>query len=265
MIPLAYQKLRHRLRVPPSLVVLVVVLVLLHGVVGALEMLWHMAAMLLAATVGGGDGDVVSGVLWRTLPLALAAAGVTFAILNKWLATDSLNSYVGMAIIVLIAAILGNACYEKFGSRTVVVAVEPAAAEVVPVPVGLPGTSTQNIPFRLTPAVSLGSPAPPLTAWQRLLAVRWLAKPDLSRAPQPVEPLNIVPKGPGIYGGVGGAINQLLGYLVDYEPRLFLASIVAGSFFGWRMQRRVAIAHAAVSGDTSHLSEHERRKLAAAA
>jgi hypothetical protein len=105
-------------------------------------------------------------------------------------------------------------------------------------------------------------PAPP-TAWQRLTAIDWLMKPDLSRQPQSVEPLRVMPKGRGIYGGVGSAINQLLGYLVAYEPRLFLASIVAGSFVGWRLQRRVAVAHVVMSGELMQLPDSETKTMAA--
>lgn len=267
MFESAYEKIRQRLHVPPGIVVLIVVLVLLYGFTGAVMAVFDMAMTLLAALVGGGDHDVVGSVLWRTLPLAIAAAGVTFAMCNRWLTPGSLNSYIGMAMIVLSGAIVGNACYERCGSRSVVIASEPDVNAAMPTPVGLADDSALPLvqSLQLTPTVKVAAaPAPP-NAWQRLAAINWLGKPDLSRDPQPVEPLRVVPKGPGIYGGVGGAINQLLGYLVDYEPRLFLASIFVGSFVGWRLQRRVAIAHAVVAGDLSELTQHEKRKLEARA
>ncbi|WP_425398038.1 hypothetical protein [Aeoliella sp.] len=274
MIGRLYAWIRERLHVPPSLIVLLVVLVLLYDFGGALASLWEMAMTLLATLLGGGDHDVVGSVLWRTLPLAISAAGVTFAVLNRWLDPQSLNSYVGMAMIVLAGAIVGNAAYEKFGSRTVVL--QPAeTGEVVSTPIGLPESNGKSIgpPLRgigpLAPAaeqtvVGIAVPAEQ-TVWERLLSIGWFTKPDLSREPQPVEPLPVIPKGPGIYGGVGGAINQLLGYLVDYEPRLFVASILVGGFAGWRLHRRVAVAHAVVAGDLSELSEREREKLKVAA
>lgn len=271
MIERLYAWIRERLHVPPSLVVLVVVLVLLYDVGGALAAVREMVVTLLATLVGGGDHDVVGSVLWRTLPLAISAAGVTFAVLNRWLDPQSINSYVWMAMIVLAGAIVGNAAYEKFGSRAVVLAAD--SSEVAPElePIGLPNTQLQPIGVTLIdlskPQSTFRIAAVPVkqTAWQRLTSIRWLAKPDLSRTPQPVEPLRVIPKGPGIYGGVGGAVNQLLGYLVDYEPRLFLASILVGGFAGWRLQRRVAVAHAVVAGDLSDLSKRERKQLKKAA
>lgn len=276
MLGRIYETIRERLHVPPSLVVLLVVLVLLYDLGGALAAVWQMVMMLLATLIGGGDHDVVASVLWRTLPLAIAAAGVTFALLNHWLDPQSINSYIVMAMIVLAGAIVGNAAYERFGSRTVVLAVQAASEANEPMPIGLPRSKLQPVGSQRPGATlaELSQPQPTTnsatvsveqTAWQRLTSIRWFAKPDLSRPPQPVQPLKVIPKGPGIYGGVGGAINQLLGYLVDYEPRLFVASILVGGFAGWRLQRRVAVAHAVVAGNLTELSTHERKKLKQAA
>lgn len=273
------EQLRSRLHVPPGLAVLLVVLVLLYGFGGAIEVLWELAMSLLAAMVGGGDHDAVTGVLWRTLPLALAAAGITFTVTNRWLPLDTATSWVWMAIIVLTAAIVGNAAHEAATSHPTAIvmgsspppavsnsqaefATQPALA-VVPAPslreLALPANN--DSPYELS---SQGSDTPRgESAWHRLASINWLGAPDLSRKPERVEPLQVVPKGPGIYGGVGGAINQLLGYLVDYEPRLFFASIIAGGFLGWRVQRKVAIANAVVKGDFSQLSKREIDKLAA--
>lgn len=267
MFESAYDKIREQLHIPPGIVVLLVVLVLLYGFTGAAMAVLDMVMALLAALVGGGDHDVVGSVLWRTLPLAISAAGVTFALCNRWLSPNSLNSYIGMAMIVLSGAIVGNACYERCGSQTTVLIVDAEVDATAPIPVGLPSQASPSLvqAYEVTPTISAVAVAAPPNAWQRLTSISWLGKPDLSRDPKPVQPLQVVPKGPGIYGGVGGALNQLLGYLVDYEPRLFLASIVAGSFVGWRLQRRVAIAHAVVAGDLSELSKHEKRKLEAGA
>ena len=43
----------------------------------------------------------------------------------------------------------------------------------------------------------------------------------------------------GIPGIAAKAINQLLGFLVAYQPRLFLAAVVAGSWVGWSWHRRL--------------------------
>lgn len=282
-------QIRQRLHVPPGVVVLLVVLVLLYGFSGAVTVLGELIMSLLAAMVGGGDHEAVTGVLWRTLPLAIAAAGITFTLTNRWLHIDSMTSWVWMALIVLFAAVIGNAAHDAVASRATSVPQVPSS-----LPVGIATFQLKSEPSNNLASVQVGQEtskarqqslsmphnstiarpvagvlvaSPQLTkkqtAWQRLVNIEWLKAPDLSRSPKPVEPLPVVPKGPGIYGGVGGAINQLLGYLVDYEPRLFLASIIAGGFVGWRVQRKVAIANAVVSGDFSELSEREVKKLAA--
>ncbi|MGI9457719.1 MAG: hypothetical protein ACR2NU_14230 [Aeoliella sp.] len=279
-----YEHAHRRLRVLPGLIVLAVVLVLLHDVSGAIESLRELIADFLTAIVGGGDHAAVANVLWRTLPLSLAAGGVTFVVANRWIRPGSSHSYVWVSLIVLAGAIVGNACYEKFGSQTVVIA-EPTtslpqdrsiAKNLILKPSTLaqavPATNNEDAPpttlakalaLADEPRIEVAAVRVQPNAWHRIAAIRWLDKPDLSRKPKPVEPLEIVPHGPGIFRGVSGAINQLLGYLVDYEPRLFLASIIAGSFVGWRLQRRVVVAHAVVSGDFSELSEGEVERLAA--
>ncbi len=280
-----YEQAHQRLRFLPSLLVLAVVLVLLHGLEGAVEMLQALVISFFTAIVGGGDHSAVTSVLWRTLPLALAAGGMTFVVASRWIEPGSSHSYVWLSLIVLAAAIVGNACYEQFGSTITVVsqakvlpATQPSpqpapqpitvqplvlGSPVLGSPVKPPGPLGKQIARSPTLVpVRVGVPVKP-SAWQRIRAIRWFEQPDLSRKPHAVEPLEIVPTGPGILRGVTGAVNQLLGYLVDYEPRLFFASIIAGSFVGWRLQRKVALAHAVVSGDFSDLSDGEVKRLAA--
>ena len=99
--------------------------------------------------------------------------------------------------------------------------------------------------------------------WSQLVSLRWLDKPNLDRSPQTVQPMSLLPEAPGVLGAATAAINQLLGYLIAYEPRLFLASILAGSFAGWRLQRRVVVTQAMVSGDTTELTDRETKRMAA--
>ena len=49
----------------------------------------------------------------------------------------------------------------------------------------------------------------------------------------------MIPEMNGVMGLVVQALNQLMGYLVAYQPRLFLAAIVAGSWSGWSLHRRL--------------------------
>src|SRR5690606_2571544 len=91
----------------------------------------------------------------------------------------------------------------------------------------------------------------------------WFAPPDLSQPPGPVEPLFEVKKGQGIVGILLGAISQLLGYLFAYQPRMFFAAILAGSYVGYRLQQRFATVKAVVTGDLSDLSTSQIHRLAA--
>ena len=76
---------------------------------------------------------------------------------------------------------------------------------------------------------------------QRLSEIEWFAEPNLENAPPAkIAPLALFPQVDGILGIPLMAVNQLLGYLVAYRPRLFLAAIVAGSWIGWSWQRRLA-------------------------
>ncbi len=267
MLDELYRIVHRRLLASPGIVVLLVVLVLLYDVGGAVRVIAQMVAVLLANLVGGGNHEAVASVLWRTLPLALAAAGVTFAACNRWLQFDSLHAYVWMALIVLTGAVVGNACYERCRSAVVVGTTVPMTASTTSPPVRRSALTAATIrqtrsPTRTYPRSVAAVPVPP-TAWQRLNNVQWLRKPNLSRRPEPILPLNVVPKGSGIYGSVAAAVNQLLGYLVAYEPRLFLASLVTGSFVGWRIQHKVAAAHVVVTGDFHGNAARETEKRAA--
>lgn len=78
------------------------------------------------------------------------------------------------------------------------------------------------------------------TAWEQLRQIDFFAAPNLAQPPPTeIEPINVVPKISGILNVVGLAINQLLGFLVAYQPRLFLAAVIAGGWTGWRWQQRL--------------------------
>lgn len=262
-----YNTVRRWLRSSPGLVLLFVVLVLLYDVGGAMQVLGEMMMTLLATLVGGGDHQAVSGVLWRTLPLALAAVGVAYAACSGWLELDCLHSYVWMAFIVMAGAIVGNACHELQTSRPATSVSHPtdSAAGNSSLHASTSSESSGDVPGSRSvgPRAGVEVAPPPATAWQRLSAIRWLQKPDLNRRPRPVEPLRLLPEGSGIFGVVGGAMNQLLGYLVEYEPRLFLASLLAGGFAGWRLHGQVAFAHAAVAGQVADAPRPDVQQKAA--
>jgi hypothetical protein len=88
--------------------------------------------------------------------------------------------------------------------------------------------------------VAAALPVKTKSPWQRLKEIDWLAEPNLSAAPpQKIPSLQILPEANNPVGAIFKAINQLLGYLVAYQPRLFLAAIVAGAWVGWSWHRRL--------------------------
>lgn len=211
----------HRWKTPgwaPGFAVLLVVLLLLKGLWGTVDALWLQAATLATSFLGG--PDAVVGVLWHTLPLALSAAVVTFLVAGQWLTLDGFGSLVVVALIVLGGAAIGGACRDA--------AVGGDAIH---------GPSAEPVTDALADAIA--RPPRPL-ATERLAEVDLLAPPDFTKAPPSIEPLRLLPEPSGVGGIVCAAVNQMLGYLVAYNPRLLVASLLAGGYVGWTWQRRLA-------------------------
>ncbi len=286
LLEYACEKLYNRRRFLPGIAVLLTVLLLMHGFHGTVTALVMVAGHFLASLVGGGDMAIVGSVLWRTLPLALSAAVITFAIRSEWLHLTHGWSYLWMLAIVAGGAIVGNAVHETMLERRGIISVgaidPPRDAESLidhAIRTGnLVGADDSKIralaegsgargqggevptPFIVlddgtTIGIDTSAPEP-----KRL---SWFAPPDLSQPPGPVEPLFEVPKGQGMVGIILGAISQLLGYLFAYQPRMFFAAILAGSYIGYRVQQRFATVKAVVTGDLSDLSTSQIHRLAA--
>src|SRR5690606_26205240 len=96
LLEYTWEKLYCRRRYLPGLAVLLTVLLLMHGFHGTITALVMIAGHFLASLVGGGDMAIVGSVLWRTLPLALSAAVITFAIRSEWLHLTHGWSYLWM-------------------------------------------------------------------------------------------------------------------------------------------------------------------------
>src|SRR5690606_2639225 len=109
LVDFACDQARRRARLLPAGGVLLAVLGLLHGIGGTWVALAGLAVQVAGSLLGGGDASVVGGVFWRTLPLALSAAAVTFAVRSGWLHLTHWHSYVAIALIVMAGAIVGNA------------------------------------------------------------------------------------------------------------------------------------------------------------
>lgn len=290
LIEYAWEKLYCRRRYLPGLAVLLTVLLLMHGFQGTMTALLQLTTNFLASLVGGGDLAIVTSVLWRTLPLALSAAIITFAIRSEWLHLTHGWSYLWMLGIVSAGAIVGNAVHETMLARRPIISVgkidPPRDGESLidhAIRTGnLIGADDSKIralgegagergqgpgagadasePFATladgTP-IGVGIPTP------QPKKLSWFAPPDLSQPPGPVPPLFEVKKGQGVVGIILGAISQLLGYLFAYQPRMFFAAILAGSYIGYRLQQRFATMKAVVTGDLSDLSTSQIHRLAA--
>ena len=70
--------------------------------------------------------------------------------------------------------------------------------------------------------------------------VDWFGPPDLKRnPPRKIAPLQLIPEPGGVLGLLARAVNLLLAYFVSYQPRLFLAAVLAGGWIGWCWHRHL--------------------------
>ena len=107
-------------------------------------------------------------------------------------------------------------------------------------PLAIQTRSASSLSTVITPA-SPWQPVVQTSAWERLQAVDFLALPDLTkRPPREIAPLPLIPKDSGVFAIAGAAVNQLLGLLIAYQPRLFLAAVLAGAWTRWRWKQRLS-------------------------
>ena len=266
---------RAAIKTAPSLAVILAVMLLLRGFWGSVAAIKLQLAMLAGSLLGAGDG--LTGVLLHTLPLAIAAGLATFAIASGTLKFESFTSIVVLACIILLGTSVGGFLRQfvpdarndepiaiTSTSRQIVDTPPPSIPLGIPIGVksaGNPGgsfssplgieISRTNLVSPLSPNMDssglddlLGKPSTPQSPWQQLGEIQWFAEPNLSKAaPREIPPLNLLPKPGGIAGIVTRAINQVCGYLVSYQPRLFLAAVIAGSWIGWSWTRRLRAIH----------------------
>jgi hypothetical protein len=246
----------------PGLIVLAVVLMLLRGPFGTIEAIRLQLTTLIGSFLGPGDG--LGAVVLHTLPLAVAAAVATFLMARRILTFQSFASVVGLSLIIITGAAIGGLA-RGLTSEITVVAKDvdpqlPLATAIQPPAIELEFTETIRLhpdalreletePIGVQPSTRIvGDPAVPAaipvakspTAVDQLREVNWLAEPQLANIPSgKVDPLHILPEPGGVIGLVTRSINQLLGYLVAYQPRLFLAAIIAGAWMGWSVHQRL--------------------------
>lgn len=241
----------------PGFLVLMAVLILLRGPKGTLNALVLQVTTLLSSFLGTGDG--LGAVVVHTLPLAGAAAIATLLIARKVLTFESFGSFVALASIIAGGAVVGGFLSEllphaRHETATVDSEIESNSRELEFSPhsettaMKLAGYklgegNTATLPWletegnlSLAPTIAETQPS----AWQQLTKVRWLAEPKLAKVPQgKVDRLRLLPETGSVIGLVSWAINQLLGYLVAYQPRLFLAAVIAGGWMGWSMHHHL--------------------------
>lgn len=258
----------------PGLTVLVVVLVLLRGITGTRDAIGHQIETLVSSFLGTGDG--LGEVLLHTLPLAIAAAVATFAISRRMLTFESFGSVFVLACIIIVGASVGGFLRglvprepTRMDDSVFSEAVTPLRVSLNESASGEPLTTgvrtsivrpNSDVPSsgvvilgdqQLQPIQSgaplmsvTSAPAKSTTALDQLRSVDWLGQPDVSKIPRgAVEPLHLLPETGGAFGIVLKAANQILGYLVAYQLRLFLAAIVAGSWVGWSLHVRMQTLH----------------------
>lgn len=226
----------------PGGLVFVAVMLLLRGYDGTVDALRQQVMLFAHSFFGGEDG--MMPLLFHTLPLAIAAAVATFGIAAGWIRFESVWSVVALGAIVIGGATIGGVLHghvlpeakpvPQIDHNPIVLG-ESVSGSSVP--------STMTLPQTVT--VGLQKVQPPQSAVQQLANVDFTAVPDLSKPlPRRIEPLQLLPKAGGIPGIVTMAINQLLAFVVAYQPRVFFAAVLAGSWTGWKWQRRLAtLAH----------------------
>ncbi len=257
----------------PHLLVMLTVMVLLVGVEGTFKAIQSQAMTLIKSFFGG--EDVLMQVLLHTLPLAIAVAIATFSFAQGWLKLENVSSFVFLAGMVIAGAWIGGIMMDAFPMPANAVAKTEAtkdqgrageSAKIAGVPTSAGSTpdssnTWQEIPIgnlvkqkKFAPVISAGvigiperakvtveskpslqSSSGPLT---QLKQMDWLAAPDLKNRSRKVKRLALLPESRSIFGIIAFAINQLLGYLIAYQPRLFLAAVLVGGWTGWIWHQR---------------------------
>lgn len=256
----------------PNIAVVAIVLFLLRGVEGTLDGIRAQFAALTASFLGTGEGT--GDVILYTLPLASAAGTTAFLIGRRVLTFESFSTVLVVACIIVAGASFGGILRGLLPHQSVPVdaatfdnAMQPLRNALVPEndanangdgeikPVSLavvnerPSLSELAIPTeadrlslssRLPIGIANANSSTEPSALEQLSDVDWLGQPDLSKIPRgEVRPLPLLPATDGTLGIVVRAVNQIFGYLTAYQLRLFLAAVIAGSWAGWTLHKRM--------------------------
>jgi len=234
-------------RIPNVLLVLLAVALLLQGPVGAFEALWGYTRDLVL-TIFGGE-ELLLQVLCQTVPLTLAVGAILFSFRARWISLSNPASLFAASALILAGTWIGGELRSTVSSETVLenndVVVSPTKADTRTM-TALGKTQTLLSDQSLTDSLdqaedpdadSVSDTISIAEAWSILSDFKTVATDgNHHRWDQPVPRIDLVPESETLWGLVGKAMNQLLGYFVIYRPRLFLASILLGSYIGWSWQ-----------------------------
>jgi hypothetical protein len=245
----------------PSGLVFIAVMLLLRGYDGTVDALRQQVLLFAHSFCGGEDG--MMPLLLHTLPLAIAAAVSAFGMAAGWIRFESVWSMVVLGVIVIGGAAVSGVLHGHSlpAPKTV--------RQIDHSPIVMHGTisntivqSTREPPKSSTAGLTTAQPQE--SAVQQLARVDLTAVPDLNTPPPArIEPLDLLPQMGGVLGIMTMAINQLLAFVVAYQPRVFVAAVLAGSWTGWKWQRRLATLTRHVSRGVDEVSESIRLDRAA--
>jgi hypothetical protein len=233
------------------LVVLLTVALLTQGPVGAFEAFRDFTVDLLGTLVGG--EELCLEVLCQCTPLAAAIATVTFSYRARWLALNP-RSLLAVGTLV-VAATWGGGELRGWIAKNK----RSVGSEVAVLPASTRGatrvlfsdqrafdTAPKSISYRADtrPDDSLNVETEPpqaevLSVSQALAPIadlRSSATVSDHRWSRPVPRVALLPELESDVGRIALGINQLVGFVIVYRPRLFLAAVLLGFYLGWSWQ-----------------------------
>lgn len=219
-------------RIPNGLVVLLAVALLLQGPVGAFEALWGYTTSLLASLLGG--EELFIEVICQAAPLVFAAAAIAILCRSRRYAPSDPRLWLVSSMMLLAATWLGGelrsmtAHSRHDGKSRVAVTAESAQGDIRMVSLSRP-SAEDSLADPETISVQ--------EAFRRLSDLQTAATDGSHhRWTEKIPRVDLVPETGAVPGILAQSVNQVLGYLVVYRPRLFFAAILLGAYLGWSWQ-----------------------------